>query len=224
MSTSDPSGTAGLAGPSDQRPLSDQEYQLLQRLLGDPFSFPITFKTWLISYLEGSDLSMPLSSVNGLTSILGISGVGSGTMGILPAGLIFPFGGDIAPAGSLLCDGGSYLRTTQARLFNAIGVRFGSVDANSFSVPDLRGRVPAGKGTHVSVDTVGKNDGVALDSRSPIHRTSDKGFANAGVTAGSDENMLIDAATNEQGMHHHGPDNMSIDAPAYEVVSFIIVA
>lgn len=60
----------GTPGPPDQRPLTDQEYQLLQRLLSDPFSIPIEFKTWLVSYIETSGITLPLSSVEGLVSKL----------------------------------------------------------------------------------------------------------------------------------------------------------
>src|SRR5215467_12011273 len=128
------SGTARL-GPQDDRPLTEQEYQLLQRLLSDPFSFPIVFKAWLVSYLEGSDLSLPIGAVQGLTGLLGISSVGSGTLGLFPAGIILPYGGGTAPTGSLICDGASYDKGVQSRLFSAIGYRYGGSGQN-FNVPD----------------------------------------------------------------------------------------
>jgi len=43
--------------------------------------------------------------------------------------------------GWLKCDGRSLSRTTYAALFAVIGTAFGSVDGNSFSLPDCRGRV-----------------------------------------------------------------------------------
>jgi microcystin-dependent protein len=216
-------GGPGYTGPADTRPLNDQEFQMVQRLFSDPLSFPLEFKAWLVSYLETSDLSLPMNAVLGLQKTLGISGAGQGTLGIFPAGLILPYGGDVAPTGSYVCDGSTYDRTTDARLFNAIGVKYGAPDGNTFNVPDLRGRVPAGKGTHSSVATLGLNDGMALASRTPIHRTSDKGFTNAGVAAGSDENVLVDTGA-EQGIHHHGPDSGTpVDTPAFQVVNFIIV-
>jgi microcystin-dependent protein len=43
--------------------------------------------------------------------------------------------------GWLKCDGRSLSRTTYAALFAVIGTAFGSVDGNSFSLPDSRGRV-----------------------------------------------------------------------------------
>jgi hypothetical protein len=58
----------------------------------------------------------------------------------LPAGVIFPFAGSVAPAGWLLCDGTSYLRASYSRLFSSIGTAHGSNAANTFNVPDYRGR------------------------------------------------------------------------------------
>ena len=130
-------------GPADDRPLTDQEFQLLQRLLSDPFSFPAPYKAWLVSYLETSDMNLPISAINGLAGILGITGIGSGTLGIFPAGIILPFGGPAAPTGSLLCDGASYDTTLQNRLFTAIGYRYGGAGSN-FNVPDIAGAVPSG--------------------------------------------------------------------------------
>ena len=54
-------------------------------------------------------------------------------------GQVAYFAMSIAPTGWLKCNGASLSRTTYVRLFNAIGTTFGSSDANSFSLPDLRG-------------------------------------------------------------------------------------
>lgn len=72
-------GGPATAGPTDDRPLSDQEYKLLQRLLSDPFSLPLPFKTWLVSYLESSDLSLPMSSVQGLSTAFAALGASTTT-------------------------------------------------------------------------------------------------------------------------------------------------
>ncbi len=194
MSTLDAgTASAGNVGPADERPLTQQEYQLLQRLLSDPFSLPIQFKTWLISFLETSDMNLPLSAVAGLTAMLGISGLGSGSLGILPAGIILPYGADSAPAGALMCDGASYSRTTQSRLWNAIGSRFGTPDANTFNVPDLRERIPVGKGTKSGVSQISQNEGRPLGQRGPVHGHSKNGTVTKTGTVN-----LIDPT------HHHG--------------------
>jgi microcystin-dependent protein len=168
------SASGSALGPQDNRPLTEQEFQLLQRLLADPFSFPIEFKTWLVAYLSASDLTLPISAILGLSNLLGITGAGGGALGILPAGIILPFGGDVAPRGALLCDGASYSKSEQARLWTAIGARFGSIDGTHFNVPDFRGRAPVGTGTHADVNAIGKTETPALPlgQRTPKHDSS----------------------------------------------------
>lgn len=63
----------------------------------------------------------------------------------LPAGMISAFGGTVAPAGWILCDGTAVSRTTFATLFAVVGVAFGIGDGlTTFNVPDLRQRFPLG--------------------------------------------------------------------------------
>lgn len=65
---------------------------------------------------------------------------------LLPPGLgPLPWAGTTAPSGWLLCYGQSISRATYAALFAAIGTTYGSVDGSSFSLPDMRGRLAAGK-------------------------------------------------------------------------------
>ena len=52
-----------------------------------------------------------------------------------------------APTGWLFCDGASISRSTYSALFATIGTAFGTVDGNTFNVPDLKGRSPIGVGT-----------------------------------------------------------------------------
>jgi microcystin-dependent protein len=61
-------------------------------------------------------------------------------------GTVLPFAGAAAPAGWLLCYGQAVSRADYPNLFAAIGTTFGAGDgATTFNVPDLRGRVAAGK-------------------------------------------------------------------------------
>jgi microcystin-dependent protein len=228
--------TQGRTGPADDRPLTQQEYQLLQRLLSDPFSIPIQFKTWLVSYLETSDMNLPISSIQGLTTLLGIAGVGSGTLGLLPAGIILPFGGGAAPSGSKMCDGASYSRTAEARLYNEIGTSYGAIDASTFKVPDLQERIPVGRGTILHTNALGKNEGLGLGLRGVIHRhtknggviltANPQGFnptsGSGGVGTGSGDRNLQQAAVSDT--ITIGPAGTPLDGPAFLVVNFIIVA
>lgn len=219
-------GGEGGTGPADNRPLTDTEYQLLQRLLSDPLSFPLSFKAWLVSYLETSDMTLPMNAILGLQKTLGISGAGSGTLGVFPAGLILPYGGTAAPTGSLMCDGAAYPRTTQARLFNAIGTNYGAPDANSFYVPNMQGRLPVGRGPNSEVAALGQNEGAPIGNRTPRHSTTLIASADGSVGASGDGNIVV--TDHSPGVHvipnHDLGTSRPSDTPAFLVVNFIIVS
>ena len=62
---------------------------------------------------------------------------------LYPTGAIIPYASNIVDdtMGSwLLCDGRSISQKTYPRLFNVIGKTYGSVDSDSFNVPNLKGR------------------------------------------------------------------------------------
>lgn len=62
------------------------------------------------------------------------------------SGAVLPFAGANAPTGWLMCDGSAVSRTTFAELFASIGTTYGTGDSSTtFNLPDLRGRVAAGK-------------------------------------------------------------------------------
>lgn len=65
------------------------------------------------------------------------------------AGAIMPYPGTTAPTGFLLCDGSLYNVLAHPELADIIGTTFSQVGdpANSFRVPDLRGRTVIGTGT-----------------------------------------------------------------------------
>lgn len=88
----------------------------------------------------------------------------------MPAGAIMPYAGTTAPAGFLFCQGQAVSRTTYARLFDAIGTTYGVGDGSTtFNVPDLGGRVAAGReasatrltsgGSGIDGDTLGATGG-----------------------------------------------------------------
>jgi len=77
---------------------------------------------------------------------------------IVPAGSVIAWSGSSAPSGYLLCDGTAVSRTTYAALFAVAGTGYGVGDGSStFNVPDLRDRLPLGKGTNNS--TLGTQTG-----------------------------------------------------------------
>ena len=64
----------------------------------------------------------------------------------LPTGVVLPFAGASVPSGWLLCDGSAISRTGNSALFAVIGTAYGAGDGSTtFNLPDMGGRVPAGK-------------------------------------------------------------------------------
>jgi microcystin-dependent protein len=123
-------------------------------------------------YCDGTNVvlaSVPINSTNGNVAISGAATVGgalavtgnttvsgdldvvgavsSGGGVLMPTGSILEYGGTTAPTGWLLCNGASVSRTTYAALFDVIGTAYGSVDVNTFNVPDRRDRVAVGAGS-----------------------------------------------------------------------------
>lgn len=63
-----------------------------------------------------------------------------------PVGTVLSYAGSTAPADWLLCGGQAVSRTTFAALFATISTTYGAGDGSTtFNLPDLRGRVAAGK-------------------------------------------------------------------------------
>jgi microcystin-dependent protein len=78
---------------------------------------------------------------------------------VVPTGSLFPFAGASSPTGYALCDGASVSTSgTYAGLFAVIGYTYGGSGA-SFNLPDLRTRVPVGKGASGTFVTLGATGG-----------------------------------------------------------------
>jgi len=169
------------------------------------------------------------------------------TSGGVPAGAIMAFGGAAAPTGFLLCNGASVSRATYAALFTAIGTAYGSVDGNSFTLPDLRQKFPLGQaasGTGAALGGVGG----AIDHvhSAPVHTHSTPAHAHAvtGTAAASAaaQNMqqpvgnplsintvahthAVTGSTDSSGASNTGNNaaaNTGAQNPPYQVVNYII--
>lgn len=102
-----------------------------------------------------ADLLAAVTAVNDIVASRGAaSGIPSlGTdsqvptvQGGMPTGALLAFAGASEPTGWLFCAGQAVNRTTYAALFAAIGTTYGVGDGTTtFNLPDLRGRVAAGK-------------------------------------------------------------------------------
>jgi microcystin-dependent protein len=172
---------------------------------------------------------------------------------VVPAGMIVQFAGSTAPTDWLICNGDPVSRSTYAALFTAISTGYGVGDGSTtFNLPDLRGRIPVGKGTHADVDALNDNDGSTVANRSPKHQhtvydpTHGHGFVDhpsgqaviggayaeglnmpASYTGGSALNFrAIAAASTGVKVNPAGASSSSspTDTPAYVVVNYIIRA
>lgn len=84
---------------------------------------------------------------------------------IVPTGSLTQYIGPTAPSGWLLCEGQEVSRATFSALWDVL--RAGGATSpygngngtTTFNVPDLRGRIPVGKGTNTDVDVLGDNEG-----------------------------------------------------------------
>ena len=101
-----------------------------------------------------------------------------------PPGTILPFGGTVAPAGYLMCDGQAYPKTTYPALALVVGTAFGG-DGTTFRVPDLRGRLLRGTddpdGAGLAHLAAGRDPDVL--SRTPMNSGGSSGNAVGSVQA-----------------------------------------
>ena len=112
---------------------------------------------------------------------------------IIPSGTIVAYGAASAPTGWLLCDNSAVSRTTYARLFAVIGTGYGVGDGSTtFNVPDLRDKVPLGKGTNnatlgYTAGSAGANGVLTSATKTGVTTaTSNTGTGNTGTsTSGS---------------------------------------
>lgn len=120
-------------------------------------------------------------------------------------GVIFDFAGSTAPDGFIMCYGQAISRTTYAALFAVIGVTFGPGDGSTtFNVPDLRGRVIAGKddmggtaASRLNVNTTGTSTAAsAVITAIPSTANLAAGMSAIGATLPAGATILtIDSAT-----------------------------
>ena len=117
----------------------------------------------------------------------------------LPVGSLIPVAfnpGGSPPTGWLKCNGASVSRATYSALYSTISTTYGSVDGNTFNLPDLRGCVLRGW-----------TDGSSYDSGRVYGSTQadqNKSHNHGGATGGQSADHTHSGTTSWNGDHAHG--------------------
>jgi microcystin-dependent protein len=180
---------------------------------------------------------VPLSGPQGPQGIQGPTGPTgpTGPAGGVPAGIGGIWFSNTPPTGWAILDGSTIInaQTLNPELWANVDPTWKS--GANIILPDLRGRVPVGKGTHTDVDAFTDNDGAAVASRSVKHRhtVTDPGHVHPGTFIAPGTGLFInDSISNIRGPNSGvssavtgitvGPTGLTLDAPGFQVVNWII--
>ena len=76
-------------------------------------------------------------------------------------GFCLPFYGEVAPPGTLACDGSEISREAYKELFDVLGTKAGAGDGvSTFNLPDLRGQFVRGTGGNAAALGVEQGDAI----------------------------------------------------------------
>lgn len=90
------------------------------------------------------------------------------------------FAGNFAPQDWLICDGSLLSINSYTPLFSLLGTLYGGDGVNNFGIPDLRGRMPIGRGqgTELTNWVLGAHGGTEIENinvaQTPLHTHSVK--------------------------------------------------
>ena len=128
---------------------------------------------------------------------------------IIPTGAIEMFAGSVAPIGWLICDGSIVSRIAFSDLFKVIGTTYGVGNSNNtFTLPDMRGRLPIGVGSGSSLTTralaatFGAETATLAETNLPSH-THTTTVGTESVTHTHSSNTVTGASANHQHYFSH---------------------
>jgi microcystin-dependent protein len=165
-------------------------------------------------------------------------GDGLNITGLLPTGVILPYGVTAAPTGYKVCDGSAHARTgtSTSALFTVISTKYGVGNGSStFNVPNLAGKFMAGLGSGLTSVTAGMIVGATIgntggvqavtltEAQMPSHShelvpessfLTNLGTTHAGGAGGEGMASISIAAAGGDGAHSNIPPSL--------IVQFII--
>ncbi len=105
-------------------------------------------------------------------------------------GEIRMFGGNFAPAGWMFCAGQPLSISENETLYNLIGTTYGGDGQSTFSLPDLRGRLPIHQGGGFSLAQNGGTEDVTLSlAQLPAHTHAVMASSNPGDSTQPQNNV-----------------------------------
>ena len=133
---------------------------------------------------------------------MNISEINSGVQVNVLVGTIVYFARTSAPVGWLECNGASLNINDYNYLYSVIGTRYGSVDSNSFNLPDFRGEFIRCWSSYTGEDNTRSIDGnVQMDTyENHMHWMSgapidDRNFSGSGYTNYQTYGLVSDASS-----------------------------
>jgi microcystin-dependent protein len=147
------------------------------------------------------------------------------------------FAGNYAPDGWLFCEGQLLAISEYQPLFNVIGTAYGGDGAQTFALPDLRGRLPVHQGNGFMLGEKGGVEEVTLTvDHIPAHTHALQASTSPGVSSNAEGNVLASSRSTLLYLEGQAPDtnlNAAAVGPAgggvshsnvqpYLCVSFII--
>jgi microcystin-dependent protein len=140
--------------------------------------------------------------------------------GANPIGAMMMFGGSVAPANWMICNGASLDRTTYATLYGVIGTYFGAADGTHFSLPNLVNNFPMGANGASGLGGAGGAATVTLSTaQMPVHSHGITDVAHNHSVNDPTHNHTISQSVHGHGdpTHAHGVSSAYQDAHAHNL-------
>jgi microcystin-dependent protein len=115
-------------------------------------------------------------------------------------GEIRMFAGNFAPAGWMFCEGQLLPISENETLFQLIGTTYGGDGQSTFTLPDLRGRIPVHQGSgFVLAETGGAETVTLTNNQVPPHTHALRGSSAPATSAAGPTGVLAATSTNLYG-------------------------
>ena len=146
-------------------------------------------------------------------------------------GTIQMYAGLTAPDGWMICDGSAVSRTTYKNLFDVIGISYGvgNGDGLTFSLPNLKGKVPVGHNSEDSdFNTIGKSGGEKTHTLTtpemPSHNHTFQAWNNTNTDTSDifTNDWRLDPGSGTWGTSNTGGGQAHNNLQPYLVMSYVI--